>query len=353
MSSQVAPASVLSFPNASYTLEDHQTWSILVNECMNKARNLAHPDCLLGLEKLGLLTGTIPSIDTINERLLKYGWQVIPVFGFMPPKEYLSFVAKKCLPVAINIRTQKLLEFNPEPDIFHEAFGHLSLLVNSDFSNFLQQWALASLFAFQTPGEETYYQNIRERAKNLSIEQTDLRNTTEQNVSLNSEATKLARLGWWTVECGLIKIENEFKIFGAAILSSVRECSQIQSDTPKIRLSESALNHAFDPTRVQPSYYFIESFNELTALLESVSSSMAFRIGGSQALEIAKQTSQPAIIKFESGKISNGVVIDFTNDELGQPRTISLSVSGRLDILEISKNDRIISVIPSDCETYL
>ncbi len=336
----------------SYTMLEHQTWSILLDEAFKITSKIAYKECLLGFEKLGLKTRTIPAIASINERLIEYGWKVVPVFGFLPPRDYLSSVAKRELPIAINMRSLKMIDFNPEPDIFHEAFGHLPLLTNESYGNFLQNWAKVSMCAFQSSGEQSYYNEIRKRATILS--QANGIHEFSQVALIESEATMIARFGWWTVECGLLKTEQGFKVYGAAILSSLKECSAVLSNSQKIRLCEKALFNSFDPTKIQPSYYYIENFDELSQLLNSISKKMAYKVGGVHGLEVAKASEQQALLLTKDGNSFKGIISDFKECPDSGQLEIQIRINGSDESRSIVLQNRseLTSVRPVDSEGY-
>jgi phenylalanine-4-hydroxylase len=251
-------------PLQDYSAEESLTWLYLMSECIRRTRSFAHPTALKGLEELGLLSATIPKLEVLNQRLLGLGWELVPVVGFFPPRDYLGHLANRKLPVSVNMRCSGNLSFNAEPDIFHEVFGHVSMLIDPDYRRFLQDWGKASLCAFQSPGEQDFYESIRSKAELKSVG-AESPNPTKP---VESEATRLARLGWWTVECGVLKSQGKLFAYGAAILSSLKEIEHFSKTTQVFPSDSDSLNTPFDPTEVQPQYFLVLFSNTLTRLRE-------------------------------------------------------------------------------------
>ncbi|UTA69825.1 phenylalanine 4-monooxygenase [Emticicia sp. 21SJ11W-3] len=176
---------------SSYTAEDHQMWRMLFKRQTLKLPQLASKDYLVGIEKAGFVADHIPDFEEeLTPRLQALtGWSVIGVPGLVPIKEFFELLAARKFPASTWLRSPDQLEYLEEPDMFHDTFGHVPLLTNQAFCDFLAEFSKIALKYIE---DET--------------------------------AVKLMqRLYWYTVEFGLIKEDNQLKIYGGGILSSSGE----------------------------------------------------------------------------------------------------------------------------------
>ena len=192
----------------------------------------AHEAYLDGLMNTGLSIETIPHIEEMNRALNKFGWSAIPISGFIPPAAFMEFQSLGVLPIASDIRTIDHILYTPAPDIVHESAGHAPILIDSEFSRYLRQYAEVATKAIFCKEDLEMYDAIR----NLSDIKEHPESTTEQikqaevqlekiskTIRFVSEAAYLSRMNWWTAEYGLIGDVRNPKIFGAGLLSSIGE----------------------------------------------------------------------------------------------------------------------------------
>jgi phenylalanine-4-hydroxylase len=211
-----------------YTEEDFKVWSLLYNRQMNLLPKLASKAYLQGIDAMNFQADKIPNFDEINKILEKTtGWSVSVVAGLIPQKEFFELLQAKKFPATTWFRKLDELDYLEEPDMFHDVFGHLPLLTNQDFCNFLQDFSTLSL---------RYIDN-------------------EIAVKL------LGRLYWFTVEFGLIEKEEGLKIYGAGILSSSGESVFCLTDqTPK---------YAFNAEKIMLTDYYIDHFQNKYFVINS------------------------------------------------------------------------------------
>ena len=181
---------------ADYSDEDQAVWRLLVERHTALARVHACDEFVQGLETLGI-GDSIPDFAAVNARLEKLtGWRVVGVPGLIPDAVFYDHLAHRRFPVTVWIRTRAELDYLVEPDLFHDFFGHVPLLSNPVFADYMQMYGQRALEA-------------------------------------GAKIDLLARLYWYTVEFGLIRTPAGLKIYGAGILSSAAEVEHaIAGDEP-------------------------------------------------------------------------------------------------------------------------
>ena len=172
-----------------YSEADHHTWIRLYDRQAEIMSRHACDEFLNGLDALDLRGQGIPDFDQLNEKLLALtGWRVVAVPGLVPDAVFFDHLANRRFPAANFIRRANELAFSPEPDIFHDVFGHVPMLTDPVFADYTQAYGKGALRA-------------------LSL----------------GRLHNLARLYWYTVEAGLLETPKGLRIYGAAILSSRTE----------------------------------------------------------------------------------------------------------------------------------
>src|ERR1700751_2125919 len=187
------------------------------------------------------------------------------------------------------MRQNHHIEYAPAPDIVHEAAGHAPIIVDREYSRYLQRFGEVGAKAMSSRKYFELYQAIR----HLSIlkeqrssdpkeveEATKLVEHRQKTLGEPSEMALLSRLHWWTVEYGLIGILDNPKIYGAGLLSSIGESvSCLEAAVKKIPYSIDAMNQPFDITTKQPQLFVCTDFQHLRRVLEEFASTMAFKVG--------------------------------------------------------------------------
>ena len=219
-----------------YNDEENYVWNILYDRQIKLIQNRACIDYLQGIEKLAMMSDKIPQPVDVSSRLRQItGWVVEPVPALINFKSFFQLLADKKFPAASFIRRREDLDYLPEPDIFHEIFGHCPLLTEPSFAAFTQEVGKFGL----TLGKE--------------------------------DRIMLARLYWFTVEFGLINTNDGMRIYGAGILSSKTESVYaLESNIPlrkKFDLVE-VLRTPYRYDELQKVYYTINSFEELYNMID-------------------------------------------------------------------------------------
>ncbi len=212
----------------SYSSAEHNRWDRLFGRCRDVLKERACPEFLAALEDLQLSESGIPNMVELSDRLEALtGWRVVPVADLVPDDIFFDHLANRRFPAGAFIRPEAEIDYLTEPDVFHDIFGHVPLLANPVYSDFM--------VAYGKGGQ---------RALSLDM------------------LPNLARLYWYTVEFGLVKSRSGLKIFGAGILSSTGESKfALENESPH-RLR-------FDLSRIMKTEYIIDDFQQTYFVIDS------------------------------------------------------------------------------------
>ncbi|WP_409018582.1 phenylalanine 4-monooxygenase [Brevundimonas vesicularis] len=214
---------------ADYTEVEHQTWNTLYERQMKILPGRASEAFLRGLEALDLNTGGIPDFEVLNPKLQALtGWTVVCVPGLVPEDVFFDHLANRRFVSGQFIRKPDQLDYLQEPDIFHDVFGHVPMLTDPDFADYMEAYGKGG-----------------QRAASLGM------------------LDKLARLYWYTVEFGLVKEADGLRIYGAGIVSSATESVFSLEDPSPNRLG-------FDLERVMKTLYRIDDFQQVYFVIDSI-----------------------------------------------------------------------------------
>jgi len=320
-----------------YTPVDHAVWRFIMRQNVFFLREYAHKVYFQGLLDTGISFDRIPRIEEMNDILAKIGWGAVAVDGFIPPSAFMEFQAYKVLVIACDMRQIHHIEYTPAPDIVHEAAGHAPIIVDREYSKYLQRFGEVGARAMQSKKDFELYQSIR----HLSIlkeqpnsdpkeieEATKLVEQRQRNLGEPSEMALLSRLHWWTVEYGLIGTMENPKIYGAGLLSSIGESvSCLEPEVKKIPYSIDAMNQPFDITTKQPQLFVCRDFQHLKDVLEEFASRMAYQVGGLEGINKAIECKNTATCEYSSGLQVSGVFTEVLTDKKKQP--IYLRTTGK------------------------
>ena len=215
-----------------YTPEQHARWAELVRRRMPQLRESACMEYLEGFEILGLQEDKLPDLKAVNARLEpRTGWQSTPVSGFLPADAFFEMLAARMFPTTTWLRAKESMEYTPEPDIFHDVFGHVPMHAHPVFADFLQRYGQICLGLMSDP---------------VALE-------------------RMGRLFWFTVEFGVIRQDGCIKIYGSGLISSHGECSRVLGGGCEVRDFEldAVLNQELDTGAMQPILYAVESFEQI------------------------------------------------------------------------------------------
>lgn len=227
---------------SNYTAEEHAVWRTLFERQTRLLPGRACDEFVRGMEALPLQPDQIPHFEALSEALMKHtGWQVVAVPGLVPDEVFFEHLANRRFPSGQFIRRPHELDYLEEPDVFHDVFGHVPMLMNPVMAEFIQAYGQGGL-----------------RAQKLG------------------RLEQLSRVYWYTVEFGLIRESGALRIYGAGIASSSTESVFALDDDSPNRI-------AFDLDRVLRTEFRIDDFQESYFVLDSLE----------QLLELAQIDFQP------------------------------------------------------------
>jgi len=175
----------------------------------------------------------------MNARLRRLtGWEVVAVPGLIPSQPFFQMLANRQFPAGTFIRNREQLDYLEEPDIFHDVFGHVPLLTNSAYADYMNEYGRIGLGAVEHGGVKF-----------------------------------LARLNWYTIEFGLIRKPEGIQIYGAGIVSSFGEAKYVVDDPSANQLAFSldrVLRTGYYIDDFQASYFVIDRFEDLFKLLSAM-----------------------------------------------------------------------------------
>jgi len=301
-----------------YTHIDQAVWRYVMRISFPYFKKYAHESYVKGIEMVGIPMDKIPKIDEMDQKLDSFGWGAVSVKGFIPPIIFMEFLARKVLPIAVDIRTSKNITYTPAPDIIHEAAGHAPIIANKDYADYLSAYGEISQKAIESKYDAEQYEIVRELSvlkdnpnadpKILSKIENKFKNLSKKKTWL-SEASELARMNWWTIEYGLVGDLTKPKIYGAGLLSSVSESvTSLTKNVKKIPLNKNCIKQPYNITEPQPQLFVTKDFKKLKTILIEYSKTMAFKTGGGQALEKAILSKHITTTVMDSGLQISGVI---------------------------------------------
>src|SRR2546423_2201723 len=312
-----------------YTSVDHAVWRFIMRQNTFFLREYAHKVYFHGLLNTGISFERIPRIEEMNDMLAKISWGAVAVDGFIPPAAFMEFQAYRVLVIVCDMRQIHHIEYTPAPDIVHEAAGHAPIIVDREYSNYLQRFGEVGAKAMQSRRDFELYQAIRHLSILKELPNSDPKEVEEatreverrqKNLGEPSEMALLSRLHWWTVEYGLIGPLENPKIYGAGLLSSIGESvSCLEPEVKKIPYSIEAANQPFDITTKQPQLFVCRDFQHLRDVLEEFASKMAFMIGGLEGINKAIECKNTATCEYSSGVQVSGVFTEVIVDPKNNP----------------------------------
>jgi phenylalanine-4-hydroxylase len=224
-----APSTDWTIPQGwdTYTATEHAVWRTLFERQTALLPGLACDAFVEGMRALPIAADHIPDFRALNEVLMPHtGWQVVAVPGLVPDDVFFTHLANRRFPAGNFIRRAEQLDYLQEPDVFHDVFGHVPMLMNPALADYIQAYGEGGL-----------------RAQRLGVLPT------------------LARVYWYTVEFGLVEQADGLRLFGAGIASSATESRFSLQDPSPHRIR-------FDLERVMRTRYRIDDFQQTYFVLQ-------------------------------------------------------------------------------------
>ncbi|NNE68660.1 MAG: phenylalanine 4-monooxygenase [Pyrinomonadaceae bacterium] len=213
-----------------YTEEEQSVWRFVSAELEELHQQKASPFYLKAKKNLGISNDRIPQLTEMNKKLGETtGFRLAPIEGLVDTRAFLSWLSWRTMLSTQYIRHHSRPGYTPEPDIVHEAMGHIPMFTNQAFAD--------------------YSQMVGHAARLATDEQID----------------QLGRLYWFTIEFGLVEAEGDIKAYGAGLLSSFKEMKHAFSDEVERREFnlEEVINHDFDYSHMQPILYVVPTYDFL------------------------------------------------------------------------------------------
>ena len=232
---------------ARYTADDQWVWRTLFERQMQALPAVASHRFLEGLPRIHFQTGRIPDFAATNPLLDRAtGWNLVAVPGIVDDRTFFALLAARRFPATTWLRTPAQLDYLEEPDMFHDVFGHVPLLTDPFFADFLQALGTLALRHLHDP---------------YAVE-------------------LLSRLYWFTVEFGLIAEDGALRIYGAGILSSAGETQFCLGDGPARRPFDvvTILATPYAKDRMQDVYFVIDSYEQLVASVPALEAELLRRL---------------------------------------------------------------------------
>ena len=214
-----------------YTPEDHTLYRRLFERQSKLVPRYACPEWIEAIAGLDAAR-EIPKFDSVSKKLRSVsGWEIVAVPGLIPDDAFFTHLANRRFPVTVWLRKPEEFDYIVEPDVFHDFFGHVPLLFDRTYADHLYEYGKGGLKAMRL------------------------------------DAVKLlARLYWYTIEFGLIKVDSSVRAYGAGLLSSGGELAYCVEDPRPRRLPfdlERIMCTGYQIDRYQDTYFVIDSFDQL------------------------------------------------------------------------------------------
>ncbi|MGN6151957.1 MAG: phenylalanine 4-monooxygenase [Lysobacteraceae bacterium] len=230
----VYTTAVVEQPWDDYSETDHRVWATLFERQQALLQGRASEEFLRSQRAMGMTADRIPKFADLNRMLrAATGWELIGVQGLLPELDFFEHLANRRFPVTWWIRTPEQLDYLAEPDLFHDLFGHVPLLMNPVFADYMAAYG-------------------RGGVKAHGVGQEALANLT--------------RLYWYTVEFGLIREADGLRIYGAGILSSKGESLHCLDSAAPNRIGfdlERIMRTRYRIDTYQKTYFVIDSYEQL------------------------------------------------------------------------------------------
>jgi len=255
---------------ATYTAKDHGVWKTLFERQSKLLLGRACDLFVQGMNDLPISAEQIPDFRELSDVLMqRTGWQVVAVPGLVPDEVFFEHLANRRFPAGNFIRHAKNLDYLEEPDVFHDVFGHVPMLMDPVIADYIQAYGVGGL-----------------RAQRLGV------------------LDKLARVYWYTVEFGLVQQSDGLRIYGAGIASSKLESMFALEDASPNRIGfdlERVMRTRYRIDDFQESYFVIQHFDELLALAQIDFGPVYQRVIGSSEFEPGDVLATDRVLTLGSG----------------------------------------------------
>lgn len=256
---------------SNYTIEEHAVWRTLFERQSRLLPGRACDEFIRGMQDLPIGPGQIPDFEQMSKVLRKRtGWEVVAVPGLVPDDVFFEHLANRRFPAGHFIRKPHELDYLEEPDVFHDVFGHVPMLMNPVIADYIQAYGEGGL-----------------RAKRLGV------------------LEKLARVYWYTVEFGLVQQPDGLRIYGAGIASSASETRfAVEDDSPnRVRFElERVMQTRYRIDDFQETYFVLDHLDELLELARIDFAPLYERLAGAPEYEAGTVLPTDAVLARGTGR---------------------------------------------------
>lgn len=269
----VYTTAIVEQPWQDYTATDHATWGTLYRRQRALLAGRACDEFLHAQDAMGMDARAIPRLDHLNRALAAAsGWTLVGVEGLLPELDFFDHLAHRRFPVTWWIRRPEQIDYIAEPDLFHDLFGHVPLLMDPVFADYMQAYGRGGIKAH----------------------------------GLGADALQqLTRLYWYTVEFGLVRQHGGLRIYGAGIVSSTGESRHaLESDAPN-RIGfdlERIMRTRYRIDTFQKTYFVIDSFAQLIEATGPDFTPLYARLADQPALPAGQVLASDTVLQHGSGE---------------------------------------------------
>ncbi len=269
----VYTTAVVEQPWQAYGAVDHATWGTLYRRQRELLVGRACDEFLAAQDAMGMSPHAIPRFGQLNEALqAATGWRIVGVEGLLPELDFFDHLAHRRFPVTWWIRRPEQIDYIAEPDLFHDLFGHVPLLMDPVFADYMQAYGRGGLKAH----------------------------------ALGAEALqRLTRLYWYTVEFGLVATPAGLRIYGAGIVSSAGESLHALASPAPNRIGfdlERIMRTRYRIDSFQKTYFVIDGFARLMAATGPDFAPIYARLAGSADIPAGELREGDAVLQRGSGE---------------------------------------------------
>jgi len=241
-------------PYELYSSENHATWARLIARMHDRWERFANHRYLEGLETLHLPADRVPRLEDVN-RFMKplTGFVARPVSGYVPSYVFFDCLRRREFPTTVTIRDGDMLEYLPEPDIFHDVAGHVPMHTDRAFADALVRFGECAAAAARIS--------------------SSARDEHERLRRLESNIRAMARFFWFSIEFGLMGGAGATKAYGSGLLSSFGELAH-SIESPEVERRpfeiERVVNQPFEIDHYQPRLFVVDGFDHLFSLADEL-----------------------------------------------------------------------------------
>lgn len=251
-----------------YGASEQEVWRTMLarmSELVRELQPCLHPDYVRGFRELIVPCKSIPHLKDIDEKLAPLGWRTVSVEGYIPAEVYAGLTARRIFPVSRNLRLREHLDFSPGPDLAHDLFGHIPMLVSAEHRGFFRRLAAVMADAQASYADRELYHANRHMAAlrssraprsrseparagaseqraqveqcaevELSAAEAKVEAVQQEIADQPSSFSELARMYLWSIEFGLMGSTRDFRLFGAGLLSSPSESRFVASGRARV-----------------------------------------------------------------------------------------------------------------------